>query len=86
MILILVDKIKMNAKFSKYFSSSSTPSTSTSTEHSIINLIPCEYEPVDGYDSPSEDSIDSSELIDSSDDELEVVKINEIYNINVQSN
>ena len=73
----------MNVKFAKYFSSSSTPSTST--EDSIINLMPCEYDPVDGFGSQSEDSIDSSELIDSSDDELEVIKINEIYNINMQS-
>ena len=73
----------MNVKFERYFSSSSTPSTST--EDSIINLMPCEYDPVDGYGSQSEDAIDSSELIDSSDDELEVIKINEIYNINMQS-
>ena len=81
----------MNTKLSKNFSSSSAESTSTEdsiinlTEDSIINLIPCEYDPVDGYDSLSEDSIDSSELLDSSDDELEIIKINEIYKISEQS-
>ena len=83
----------MNTKLSKNFSSSSTESTSTEdsnknlrplnlTEYSVINLIPCEYDPVDGYDSLSEDSIDSSEIVDSSDDELEIIKINEIYKTN----
>ena len=54
---------------------------SASTEDSIITLIPCEFDPEDGYDSLSEveDSIDSSEILDSSDDELEIIKINEIY-------
>ena len=86
----------MNTKVSKNSSSLSTPSTSTRDssinltplnldEKSIITLIPCEYDPIDGYDSPSEDSIDSSEIIDSSDDELETVKINEFYKINKQS-
>ena len=86
----------MNTKVSKNSSSLSTPSTSTRDssinltplnldEKSIITLIPCEYDPTDGYDSPSEDSIDSSEIIDSSDDELETVKINEFYKINKQS-
>ena len=53
-------------------------------DYSIINLIPCEYDPIDGYGSPSEDSIDTSEVIDSSDDELEVIKINEFYKIKEQ--
>ena len=85
----------MNKKLSKNNSSSSTPSTSTEdsfinlmpltlNEDSIINLIPCEYDPIDGYGSPSEDSIDSSEVIDSSDDELEVIKINQFYKTNEQ--
>ena len=81
----------MNTKASKNSSSSSTPSTSTEdsfiplmptlNENSIITLLPCEYDPIDGYGSPSEseDSLDSSEIIDSSDDELEVIKINKIY-------
>ena len=73
----------MNAIFSKYGSSLSTPSIST--EDSIINLIPCEYDPEEGYGSLSEDSVDSSEILDSSDDELEIIKINEIYKTNEQS-
>ena len=58
--------------------------TSTTNEDSIITLINCEYDPEDGYDSLSEDeeSIDSSEIVDSSDDELEIIKINEIYKTN----
>ena len=84
----------MSTKASKNSSSSSTPSTSTEdsfiplmptlNENSIITLLPCEYDPIDGYGSPSEseDSLDSSEIVDSSDDELEVVKINEIYKTN----
>ena len=60
--------------------------TSTTNEDSIITLINCEYDPEDGYDSLSEDeeSIDSSEILDSSDDELEIIKINEIYKITEQ--
>ena len=80
----------MNTKFSKNLSSSSTPSTSTEdssislipltlNENSIITLLPCEYDPIDGYGSPSEDSMDSSDILDSSDDELETVKINVFY-------
>ena len=83
----------MNTKLSKNNSSSSTPSTSTEdsiisirpltlNEYSIITLLPCDYDPIDGYGSESEDSIDSSEIIDSSDDELEVIKINEIHKTN----
>ena len=83
----------MNTKLSKNNSSSSTPSTSTEdsiisirpltlNEDSIITLLPCDYDPIDGYGSESEDSIDSSEIIDSSDDELEVIKINEIHKTN----
>ena len=69
----------------KSYSTSSTPSAST--VDSVINLIPCEFDPENGYDSLSEDeeSIDSSEILDSSDDELEVVKINEIYKSTEQS-
>ena len=74
----------MNTKISNNYSSLST-APSTSTEDSIITLIPCEYDPEEGYGSLSEDSIDSSELIDSSDDELETIKINEIYKINEKS-
>ena len=87
----------MNTKFSKNLSSSSTPSTSTEdssislipltlNENSIITLLPCEYDPIDGYgsesESESEDSLDSSEIVDSSDDELEAIKINEIHKSN----
>ena len=69
----------MNIEVRKSDSSLSTPSTSTLD--TIITLIPCEFDPEDGYDSLSEveDSIDSSEILDSSDDELEIIKINEIY-------
>ena len=76
----------MNTKVSKNASSSSTPSISTE-DYSIITLIPCEYDPEEGYDSlsESEESIDSSEILDSSDDELEIIKINEIYKANTQS-
>ena len=74
----------MNTKISNNYSSLSS-AQSTSTEDSIITLIPCEYDPEEGYGSLSEDSIDSSELIDSSDDELETIKINEIYKINEKS-
>ena len=73
----------MDKKVSKSYSSLSTPSTST--EDSIITLIPCEYDPEEGYDSSSEESVDSSEIIDSSDDDLEIVKINEIRKIDEQS-
>ena len=61
--------------------------TSTTNEDSIITLINCEYDPEDGYDSLSEDeeSIDSSEILDSFDDELEIIKINEIYKANEQT-
>ena len=89
----------MDTKDSKNNSSSSTPSTSTeysfvnfipsiSNEgYSIITLLPCDYDPIDGYGtlSESEESIDSSEIIDSSDDELEIIKINEIRKTNEQS-
>ena len=70
----------MSTKTSKNFSSLSAPSAST--EDSIITLVPCEYNRVNGYDSPSEDSIDSSEIVNSSDDELETIKINKFYKIN----
>ena len=61
--------------------------TSTTNEDSIIILIPCEYDPEEGYGSlsESEDSLDSSEILDSFDDELEIIKINEIYKIHEQS-
>ena len=74
----------MNIEVRKSDSSSSTPSTSTLD--TIITLIPCKFDPEDGYDSLSEDeeSIDSSEILDSSDDELEIIKINEIYKITEQ--
>ena len=68
----------MDSKVSKNYSF-----LSTSSDDSILILIPCEYDPDEGYDSLSEDSIDSSELVDSSDDELATIKINEIRKINV---
>ena len=77
--------IDFEIEVTKSYSTSSTPSAST--VDSVINLIPCEFDPENGYDSLSEDeeSIDSSEILDSSDDELEVVKINEIYKSTEQS-
>ena len=88
----------MDTKVSNFNSSPSAPSSSSTVDsilnsippnsaedYSIITLIPCEYDPEEGYGSLSEDSIDSSELIDSSDDELETIKINEIYKINEKS-
>ena len=69
----------MNIEVKK--SDSSISNASATTIDSIITLIPCEFDPKDGYDSLSgdEESIDSSEIVDSSDDELEVIKINEIH-------
>ena len=85
----------MDTKVSNFNSSPSAPSSSSTVDsilnsipqnsaedYSIITLIPCEYDPIDGYGSPSEDSIDSSEIIDSSDDELETVKIKVFYKNN----
>ena len=75
----------MEVEIKKSYSSLSTPSASTAD--SVITLIPCEFDPEEGYDSLSEveDSVDSSEIVDSSDDELEIVKINEIYKTTEQS-
>ena len=73
----------MEKRVSKNYSFLSIPSNST--EDSIITLIPCEYDPEEGYDSLSENSLDSSEILESSDDELEIIKINEIRKINNQS-
>ena len=67
----------MNTKISKNYSPSST--SSTSTKDFVIILIKYEYDTVEGYGSLSEDSVDSSEIINSSDEELEITKINEIY-------
>ena len=88
----------MFAKDSKDYLPTSTPSSSSTVdsflapelpslnENSIITLLPCEYDPIDGYgsesESESEDSLDSSEIVDSSDDELEAIKINEIHKSN----
>ena len=80
---LLIYKIKMDTKKSKNNSSISTQSISF--EDSIITLIQCEYDPEEGYGSLSEDSIDSSEILDSSDEELEIIKINEIYKTNEQT-
>ena len=69
----------------KRYKSLLTPSTSITDF--VITLIPCEFDPENGYDSLSEveDSIDSSEILESSDDELEIVKINKIYKITEQT-
>ena len=58
-------------------------SSETSTEEtSIIDLIPCDYDSSEenGCLNISQDSIDSSELVDDSDGEFEVIK--KIYTIN----
>ena len=54
-------------------------------ETSIIALIPCEYDSSqeEDYANPSQDSIDSSELVDDSDDEVQF--ITEAYKINENS-
>ena len=51
-------------------------------ETSIVNLIPCDYDSSeeDDYPNSSQDSIDSSELVDDSDGEVEL--ITEVYEIN----
>ena len=51
-------------------------------ETSIVNLIPCDYDSSeeDNYANSSQDSIDSSELVDDSDGEVEL--ITEVYEIN----
>ena len=86
----------MSTKASKNSSLLSTPSATTEDsimdltaltpiENSIITLIPCEYDPINGYGSSSEYSGDSSEIIDSSDDELETIKIEKFHIIKKQS-
>ena len=62
-------------------------SSVSSSETSIITLIPCEYESSDDddYGNLSQDSIDSSELVDSSDDENETIKIEKISSLNKRS-
>ena len=51
-------------------------------ETSIVNLIPCDYDSSeeDNCANSSQDSIDSSELVDDSDGEVEL--ITEVYEIN----
>ena len=85
----------MNTKLSKNNSSLLTPSTSIedssinlipyalNEDCCIITLLPCEYDPINGYGSSteSEESSDSSEIVDDSDDEVEIIKINEIHKI-----
>ena len=58
----------------------------TSANFSIITLIPCDNESYSGDDfsNLSHDSIDSSELVDSSDDEVKAVQIKDISKINKQ--
>ena len=85
----------MNTKLSKNNSSLLTPSTSIedssinliqyalNEDSCIITLLPCEYDPINGYGSSTEyeESNDSSEIVDDSDDEVEIIKINEIHKI-----
>ena len=57
---------------------------SSSCGTSIITLLPCDYElsDDDNYGNVSQDSIDSSELVDSCEDENEFIKIEEIFSLN----
>ena len=72
----------MDSRISKKYSYASAPSFSA--ENFSLTLIPCEYDFEEGYGSLSEDSVDSSEIFDSSDDEF-TIKINEIHKVNEQS-
>ena len=62
-------------------------SSSSSCETSIITLIPCDYESSDDddYENVNENSIDSSELVDSSDEENESMKIESIFPLDKRS-
>ena len=63
--------------------SPSVGSSEISTEEtSIIALVPCDYETSEenDYANSSQDSIDSSELVDDSEGEFEFIK--EVYTIN----
>ena len=53
--------------------SNSTQSTKEEEETSIITLIPCEYDSSEEDDNSSQNSIDSSELAEDSDGEVEVI-------------
>ena len=66
----------------KIITSSVDTSEISTEETSIIDLIPCDYDSSEENDylNISKDSIDSSELVDDSDGEFEVIK--KIYNIN----
>ena len=61
-------------------------SKSSTGNFSIISLIPCDYNSSEenDYENLSQDSIDSSELVDDSDAEVEI--ITEFYKINKKSN
>ena len=58
-------------------------SSTSSFETSIITLIPCDYESSDEgeLENVSHDSVDSSELVDSSDEENEPTKIEKISSL-----
>ena len=66
----------------KIIASSVDTSEISTEETSIIDLIPCDYDSSEENDylNISQDSIDSSELVDDSDCEFEVIK--KIYTIN----
>ena len=71
----------MNKKNSSVIDSS--VESTDAEETSIITLLQCEYdssEEENDYANSSQDSIDSSELVDSSDDEAEL--ITEFYTLN----
>ena len=61
----------MNSKYSKRITSLGV----TNEEEPIITLLPCEYdsEEENDYINSSKDSIDSSELVDDSEDEPQLV-------------
>ena len=67
-----------------------TTESSSTMEISIITLIPCDYDSSEEEDEKSvnvsKDSMDSSEILDSSDDEIEIIKINEIIKPNKEPN
>ena len=60
--------------------------SSSTTKAFFITLIPCDNESSDIENEKSlnvsKDSIDSSEILDSSDDEIKIIKIKEIFKSN----
>ena len=56
--------------------------TETTEENSIITLFPCDYDSSEenDYANSSQDSIDSSELVDDSDEVAEIINEIQIFN------